>query len=350
MKRKILLFAFIFFFALIVLILLFVYLNGPSCDGFEGKVCPSGYTCINLRSYTDGMGKCLLTNPLKFEITSNKSWGELKTISEKIKYQNSIETKQLYLTKQKLTQFPVEIKDLANLEVLDLSDNQLSELPEDIDRLSNLKILYLENNQFQKFPSALTKLSKLETLSLSGNQIGYMPDEIQNLKNLRILKIEDNSLASISPAISRLQNLKELYIGNNKLKILPQELNNLEPFIVQICPNPLTVNTMPKKFFMNIVAFRYLGETHESIYEETATKGEGITHLARRVVLKFLNYAQEFNTISVNNDSKTLTCLEDFLQNNTGSETLEIGDKRSFSADLVEKSIFSCNLINRICP
>lgn len=340
----------------------FLFFSNLYCGGFTGRLCPKGFTCLTWESYPDAPGRCLLT-PLGIissiknlkSLLPKKSWSELKTTSEKITYQNPEETTMLHLTKQGLTDFPQEILGLINLKVLDLSHNKLTTLPKELEKLQNLEVLYLEDNQFSEFPLVVTKLTHLKSLSLSGNNLKEIPKEIASLQNLENLRLERNKLESLPAEIVNLKSLKEIYIGNNLLTNLPQELNQIEWgldkfFIVQICPNPFDIDQMPKKFLLRAVAYRYFYETSGNIYEETALAGEGITHLARRVVDGFLEHSELFGIMKKSATPNTESCLEDFLQNRTGREWLKVGEKRTFSADLLEEAIFSCRLIERICP
>lgn len=62
-----------------------------------------------------------------------------------------------------------EIRLLADLETLDLSNNQFTGLPAEVGQLSKLKTLNLANNQFTGLPHELGNLQNLETLDLRGN-------------------------------------------------------------------------------------------------------------------------------------------------------------------------------------
>jgi len=350
-----------FVFLFIVIEIYFLSFSNLYCGGLVGKSCPRGFICVGQSNYPDAQGQCIATplgiinlikNPNNF--FPKKSWSELKTISEKIAYRNPQETHLLHLQKSGITEFPKEILELEDLKVLDLSHNELTSLPQGLEKLQNLEVLYLEDNQFVEFPLVVTKLPSLKSLSLSGNYLTRVSEEIENLQNLKILKLERNKLKELPAEIINLKKLKEIYVGYNQLVSLPQELNQVEPslerfFLVEICPNPFDLEQMPKRFLLRSVASRYFYRTHGNIYEETAIANEGITHLARRVVERFLDYSESFGIMKKKVMSNTKLCLEDFLQNKTGYEWLEVGEKRTFSADLVEEAIFSCHLIESVC-
>jgi Leucine-rich repeat (LRR) protein len=66
---------------------------------------------------------------------------------------------------------PAEIHDLANLEILDLSDNQMTGIPAEVGQLRKLKILDYSNNQITGLPLELGNLTQLQVLDLSGNNV-----------------------------------------------------------------------------------------------------------------------------------------------------------------------------------
>ena len=64
---------------------------------------------------------------------------------------------------------PAEIKQLTQLENLDVSNNKMTGIPAEIGQLSNLKILNYANNQITGLPLELGNLTGLQVLDLSGN-------------------------------------------------------------------------------------------------------------------------------------------------------------------------------------
>lgn len=75
----------------------------------------------------------------------------------------------------------------------------------------------------------------------------------------------------------------------------------------------------------------------------TAEKGEGITHLARGALKQYLTQ---------NEDRPDLTAeqkiyVEDYLQDHQGSHGLEIGEKVSFSKDLIKEAVNASQNLNQ---
>jgi F0F1-type ATP synthase membrane subunit b/b' len=76
-------------------------------------------------------------------------------------------------------------------------------------------------------------------------------------------------------------------------------------------------------------------EEGEKIYVEIAEYGEGITHLARKALNKYL--AEKGEHISLTKAHKIY--IEDYMQNKTGDRWLKLGEKISFSEKLIEEAI-----------
>lgn len=75
--------------------------------------------------------------------------------------------------------------------------------------------------------------------------------------------------------------------------------------------------------------------TEAKVYEETAEAGEGITHLARKALKKYL--ADNKTDFELTPEHKIY--IEDYLQNKTGDRWLSLGEKITFSQELIEEAI-----------
>lgn len=76
-------------------------------------------------------------------------------------------------------------------------------------------------------------------------------------------------------------------------------------------------------------------EQKGKIYKTTAKKGEGITHLARRALRRYLS--EHKNAPDLTPEHKIY--VEDYLQNRKGTYGLEPGDQLTFSADQISEAI-----------
>lgn len=74
-----------------------------------------------------------------------------------------------------------------------------------------------------------------------------------------------------------------------------------------------------------------------NVFEEIAQKGDGITHLARRVLKRYLQEKGESLGIKLSPGQKLF--VEDYLQKKTGSYWLFLGEKISFSEELIKEAI-----------
>ena len=70
-------------------------------------------------------------------------------------------------------------------------------------------------------------------------------------------------------------------------------------------------------------------------YEQTAQDGEGITHLARRAVKDYLDRTGQGADLTAEHK----VYIEDYLQKNTGEQWLGLGEKVSFSEDLIREAV-----------
>lgn len=115
----------------------------------------------------------------------------------------------LKLSRAKLKKFPEEIRQLVNLQELDLSKNKLHTLPDSLG-LPYLQRLTLAKNSFEEFPVAICRLTHLKELVLSQNEIQALPSSIGQLKELEYLDLWSNNLGIYPNELSQLTALKEL--------------------------------------------------------------------------------------------------------------------------------------------
>uniref|UniRef100_UPI00398E6DBF leucine-rich repeat-containing protein 30-like n=1 Tax=Pristiophorus japonicus TaxID=55135 RepID=UPI00398E6DBF len=133
----------------------------------------------------------------------------------------------LNLDTNELREIPPEIGALQKLERLTLSNNQLSRLPAETERLQRLRSLHLANNNFQELPVQVCQLRRLSFLDASDNRIESIPRSICNLERLETLLLYFNALRSLPDSICTLASLCTLWLGKNHLKSLPARFGHL---------------------------------------------------------------------------------------------------------------------------
>ncbi len=174
-----------------------------------------------------------------------------------------------------IKEITVDIPNLKELEVLDLSDNNISTLPATLGECKKLKKLILKNNNLTTitgnlvgctsleeidisgnpiaiFPSVFTTMPKLKvikasafkvkdpvayinsikngnitSLDLSNCNLNYLPSVIKNFTFLKELNLSNNNIAYLTDDIAQLPSLEKLDVSNNKLLEVPASLCNM---------------------------------------------------------------------------------------------------------------------------
>ncbi|MEH1961459.1 MAG: leucine-rich repeat domain-containing protein [Nostoc sp.] len=126
-----------------------------------------------------------------------------------------------------LESIPDVVTQILHLEELILIRVELTEIPDAIANLTNLTQLHLSDNQITQIPEAIAKLTNLTQLHLSDNQITQIPEAIANLTNLTQLILSDNQITQIPGALAKLTNLTELDLRSNQITQIPEAIANL---------------------------------------------------------------------------------------------------------------------------
>ncbi len=74
-------------------------------------------------------------------------------------------------------------------------------------------------------------------------------------------------------------------------------------------------------------------------YTEIAVFGNGITHLARRALEEYIQETGDGANLS----KEKKIYIEDYMQNRTGSDKINIGHQETFSESLIKEAIFNAN-------
>lgn len=315
-----------------------------------GEQCPAGKTCVLTSRYAD-FGTCVwdLRSLIfsKLNVPQNKKAYKLDSLEKVLDYLVKEDPGSLSLSEFGISELPKEVMDEVQLQTLYLDDNNLTELPQELSLLKNLQTLSIQNNKIQNFPEVITELNNLEILILSGNELKNIPSSIAKLQKLRMLNITNNQIVQIPKEIALINSLQEMPISGNQISSLPVEFETVikKLLVYDFCPNPIDVRATSQNILVTILNQSILRQPEN--YTETAEKGEGITHLARKAVDKYL-------TASPLRKAKRIAsmdiCLEDYLQNKLGVEGLKEGEQRIFSRELVVNAVFSCGFLEEVCP
>lgn len=150
----------------------------------------------------------------------------------------------LDLSDNELEVLPKSLGQLTNLTTLDLSRNKLSDLSIETEQLKKLQYLDLDNNNLRRFPAEINKLIHLQSVSLSHNKLSVLP-RLDSLKNLRELNLSLNNFTTLPGEIKWLPKLTHLYLGYNSIDSLPEEMEKLQCLtFLYLNNNQLT--TVPK--------------------------------------------------------------------------------------------------------
>uniref|UniRef100_A0A672ZA48 Leucine-rich repeats and calponin homology (CH) domain containing 3 n=1 Tax=Sphaeramia orbicularis TaxID=375764 RepID=A0A672ZA48_9TELE len=135
----------------------------------------------------------------------------------------------LNLSGRKLKEFPRSAAnhDLTDTTRADLSRNRLSELPLDVCVFVSLESLNLYQNCLRTLPDSLLNLQALTYLNLSRNQLSVLPPVVCSLP-LKVLIACNNKLVSLPEELGQLRHLTELDVSCNEIQTLPSQVGQLE--------------------------------------------------------------------------------------------------------------------------
>ncbi|XP_008296666.1 leucine-rich repeat and calponin homology domain-containing protein 3 isoform X2 [Stegastes partitus] len=135
----------------------------------------------------------------------------------------------LNLSGRKLKEFPRSAAnhDLTDTTRADLSRNRLSELPLEVCLFVSLENLNLYQNCLRSLPDGLLNLQALTYLNLSRNQLSVLPTVVCSLP-LKVLIACNNKLVSLPEELGQLRHLTELDVSCNEIQTLPAQVGQLE--------------------------------------------------------------------------------------------------------------------------
>ena len=123
------------------------------------------------------------------------------------------------------------LKNPEEVYALDLSKQKLTEFPREIFQLTNLNILNLKKNKLEEIPDSIFVLKNLQELYLSKNKLIEINDSIYGLGQLKIIDLSENKISVISYKLSYLNQLKEFHLWGLPITKIPQEIYDLPELV-----------------------------------------------------------------------------------------------------------------------
>lgn len=156
----------------------------------------------------------------------NLSGRKLKEFPRSAAGHDLTDTTRADLSRNRLTELPVEVCMFVSLENLNLYQNCLRSLPESLINLQSLTYLNISRNQLSTLPAHLCRLP-LKVLIACNNKLVSLPEDLGKLRQLTELDVSCNEIQTLPPQIGQLEALRDLNIRRNHLVRLPPELAEL---------------------------------------------------------------------------------------------------------------------------
>ena len=236
---------------------------------------------------------------------------------------------------KRLTEFPLDILDVADLTHLNLSRNKISSIPAEIGKLRKLRVLDLSGNQIDSLPEEIGQLTELESLDLLGLHmvLKKFPDTMANLKKLRVLciynlptniskipnlkRISFGKIPSLDPEVFTMNSLEFINLNYTSVKVIPPEighLKNLTELLLGgngITSLPREIWTLPKlkKLYLHGNALTEIPQeiVQAQSLEGLTLTGNKITHLPEFIVeLKNLKHLDGIHENPIENVPKKI--------------------------------------------
>lgn len=131
-------------------------------------------------------------------------------------------------------------KDPLKIKTKDYSGSSSTQFPNEIFNMLNIEILLLDHTKFDSIPADISKLKHLQYLSISESNVSYVSDELFKLKELEYLNLIGNEIHTIPDKFDQLKSLRTLALCNNDLEYFPMSISqvkNLEQLCVQVPVN-----------------------------------------------------------------------------------------------------------------
>uniref|UniRef100_A0A3P8V4Z6 Leucine rich repeats and calponin homology domain containing 3 n=1 Tax=Cynoglossus semilaevis TaxID=244447 RepID=A0A3P8V4Z6_CYNSE len=187
----------------------------------------------------------------------NLSGRKLKEFPRSASNHDLTDTTRADLSRNRLSELPVDICLFVSVESLNLYQNCLRSLPESLVNLQSLTYLNLSRNQLSVLPVVLCSLP-LKVLIACNNKLVSLPEEVGQLRQLTELDVSCNEIQTLPSQVGQLEALRDLNIRRNHLVTLPPELADLPLVRLDFSCNKVT--SIP-------VCYRRLTQLHTIILD-----------------------------------------------------------------------------------
>ncbi|XP_061828457.1 DISP complex protein LRCH3 isoform X1 [Nerophis lumbriciformis] len=198
--------------------------GGGSGSGGAGNVLIGG---------NNGLGPVHLNRSLDRALDEAAATGFLNLSGRKLKEfprgagtHDLSDTTRADISRNRLSELPVEVCLLVSLESLNVYQNCVRSLPDHMINLQALTYLNLSRNQLSVLPVVLCSLP-LKVLIACNNKLVALPEEVGQLRHLTELDVSCNEIRTLPSQVGQLEALRDLNIRRNHLVTLPPELADL---------------------------------------------------------------------------------------------------------------------------
>ncbi|XP_028276040.1 leucine-rich repeat and calponin homology domain-containing protein 3-like isoform X2 [Parambassis ranga] len=295
--------------------------TGNALPGNTNGLGPAGPASWN-RSLDRALDEASATGCL------NLSGRKLKEFPRSAANHDLTDTTRADLSRNRLSDLPLEVCLFVSLESLNLYQNCLRSLPEGLLNLQALTYLNLSRNQLSVLPVVVCSLP-LKVLIACNNKLVSLPEELGQLRHLTELDVSCNEIQALPSQVGQLEALRDLNIRRNHLVTLPPELADLPLVRLDFSCNKVTC--IP-------VCYRRLAQLQAIVLDNNPlqTPPAQICIKGKVHIFKYLNMEASKTTPDLPDyDRRPLTsCVDELYPSrpygalDSGFNSVDSGDKR----------------------
>ncbi|XP_076848545.1 DISP complex protein LRCH3 isoform X7 [Brachyhypopomus gauderio] len=260
----------------------------------------------------------------------NLSGRKLKEFPRSAASHDLTDTTRADLSRNRLSELPVEVCMFVSLENLNLYQNCLRSLPESLINLQALTYLNISRNQLPTLPAHVCSLP-LKVLIACNNKLVSLPEELGQLRQLTELDVSCNEIQTLPAQVGQLEALRDLNIRRNHLVRLPPELAELPLVRLDFSCNKVTVIPVCYRNLRHLQSMVLDNNPLQSPPAQICIKGK--IHIFKYLNMEACKIAPELPDY----DRRPLgfgSCVEDIFPSrpygalDSGFNSVDSGDKR----------------------